>query len=916
MSSCLPDDSLQRMLPLLDSLAQLIATGGAAGTRQLRTLLAAAGLEATSALLTELGFWSRLLQSVREAPDGDGQEVAVRGLMLRGVPEAAATRAVRLVAEPRPTPGQTEEAGSVAPLQPHIVQELIPLLDGVAWLVAQGVTLDDRHIQALLIAANVAISEEVIRELELWARWLQVARTQTDDVSRHAIVGRLMQRGLPKSPILLAMTTVTAPCASPVQPRSLVVRPPRLYWGQLMPGQGAVAELEIRGGPGRILWDSQQLQVTPTEFGSASTRVRVHLSPMADGDLLWACLKLVTADGVVEVPAQAYWEAPEPAASLEGEAALPTELSEEEIQQLAIGLGWLARLIAAGLVVETQHLRALLASLKLTSTPRRLRELRIWARLLQAGRSASDTAARQIVADNLVLRGLPRAHVQQALASLAGQGTPAPSVDGASAVPWPEVIRLVAATPELTPVVAPDGSGSYRSLGEALADAVPGATIYLRRGVHRLGQGVLLNKPVVLVGEGMDNTELVADQGSYTLRYEGEGLLGLFDLALRWEGRPGVVANVVSVQSGEVQIERCRFSGATCSARAFGAGLELAGTCRGTVNGCQLRNNGFGILVSAQAAPTLEDNVCQANLHSGMAFLGSAGGTARRNTCSDNQAHGIYLGEQAQPLLEANTCQANQQDGIHCEGQSTAMARRNVCTGNGNCGIGVHQYAQPTLESNTCQANIHSGIAYYHSAAGIARQNVCNGNRRYGIYATDRAQPGLEANTCQANRLAGIFYFGTAAGIARQNVCALNDKHGIYLGERAQPTLEANICRNNRQVGIICMDRSTGVASQNTCSNNQLSGMAYFGYAAGVARQNICNGNQMHGIYLSDQAQPTLEANVCQGNKRDGISYWGNAGGSAQSNQCLENGENGIYVAAGARPRLKDNRSQDTGKSV
>lgn len=916
MSCHLPEKDLQTMLPMLDSLAQLIAGGGTAGVKQLRTLVTAAGLEATPAVLTELGFWSRLLQSAFEAPDDDLSEVAVRGLMLRGLPEAAAVRAVRQVIENRPAWRRAADIRSTAPLPPYIVHELVPLLDGVAWLVAQGIAVADQHVQALLIAANLGISDELVRELKLWAGWLQAARNQADDASRHRIVEQLLERRLLRSPILLAMTTVTVPCVSPSPSGPLVVRPPRLYWGQLKPGQGATAELEVRGGPGRIRWDSPQLQVAPTEFGDAVSRLRVQLLPMADGDLLWTCLRVVTADATVEVPAQAYWEAAEPAADLGGEAPLPAELSEEERQQLATGLGWLARLIGAGLVVETQHLRALLASLKLNSTPRRLRELRVWARLLQAGRLATDDTARRGIVESLVLRGLPRAQVKRAMASLTGRGLSEPDASLAPLVPWQEVIRLAAASPELTPVVAPDGSGSYRTLGEALAAVVPGTTVYLRRGVHRLGQGVLLSKPVVLVGEGMDNTELVADQGNCAVRYVGDGLFGLFDLSVRWEGRPGIVANVVSVQSGEVQIEHCRFSGATCSAGVFGAGLELAGACCGTISGCQLRNNGIGILVSAQAAPTLEDNLCQANLHSGIAYLGSAMGTACRNACSDNQGHGIYLDEQAQPLLEANTCQANQQDGIHYEGHSTATARRNMCAGNNGCGIGVYQQARPTLEANTCQANGHSGIGFYHSAGGTARQNVCNGNRRYGMYATDQAQPSLEANTCQANRLAGIFYFGTAAGVARQNVCALNDKHGIYVGERAQPTLEANICRNNRQVGIICMDRSTSVLSQNTCSNNQLSGMAYFGYATGVARQNQCNGNQMHGIYLSDQAQPTLEANICQGNKRDGISYWDRAGGSAQGNQCLENGENGIYVAAGARPRLKDNRSQDTRKGA
>jgi hypothetical protein len=48
----------------------------------------------------------------------------------------------------------------------------------------------------------------------------------------------------------------------------------------------------------------------------------------------------------------------------------------------------------------------------------------------------------------------------------------------------------------------------------------------------------------------------------------------------------------------------------------------------------------------------------------GIAYFQSAGGTARNNTCRNNEYHGMQLTGQVQPLLEGNTCEENKASGI------------------------------------------------------------------------------------------------------------------------------------------------------------------------------------------------------------------------------------------------------------
>ncbi len=489
-------------------------------------------------------------------------------------------------------------------------------------------------------------------------------------------------------------------------------------------------------------------------------------------------------------------------------------------------------------------------------------------------------------------------------------------------------------------VVAPDGSGDYLTLVEAIAAAGEGATIRLRKGIHRLEQGLRLGQAVSLVGEGMESTEIVAEQGEYTLRYEGSGLFGLRALSVRWGGTGPEAIDVVVVHSGEVQIERCRFTGATWTETLYGAGLQMDGQVRGRVAGCCAEANGYGILVLDQAEPMLEENVCRLNRQSGIGYSGASGGVCRANQCSDNESTGIALQRQAHPFLGANICDGNRFFGISYCGDAGGTARQNICERNQSHGIVVVEKAQPSLEGNTCESNKGCGIAYFGTAAGTARSNRCTANEGHGIYMIKEAQPSLEGNTCEFNKECGIAYFDTAAGHAKSNQCTGNEKHGIFVDEEAQPSLEGNTCKSNKDSGIGYSGTAAGVAKTNKCTgngrhgisvrkqaqpslegnaceSNKGCGMAYSDTATGLAKSNHCAANEKHGIYVDKQAQPSLEGNVCDRNKADGISMRDTAGGVVRANQCIGNGEDGIYLASTVSPRLYGNQCHNNrGKDV
>lgn len=339
-------------------------------------------------------------------------------------------------------------------------------------------------------------------------------------------------------------------------------------------------------------------------------------------------------------------------------------------------------------------------------------------------------------------------------------------------------------------VVAPDGSGTHRGLAEALAAAPPGASIRLAAGKHYLERGLLFDKPVTLVGAGMDVTELVASrvppptkriqgQADFVLCYMGAGRLMLREIAFHWTGKnQAVAADVVVAFSGELLIERCRFSGASSREPRYGAGLEFHGSAHGAVSDCEMRQNGHGMIIEGQAEVSL-----------------------RRNTCIDNTRNGMLLGGHTCTTVEENRCSNNRLSGIHFMLNSHGTARGNTCLENGLTGISVGPESQASLTGNTCGASGKVGIFYESRLAGELRENVCRYNLG-GILIGGRAGPLVEDNVCEGNRRHGLGYFVDAAGIARGNICNKNVEDGIIVRERAHPLLEGNVCENNGRSGI------------------------------------------------------------------------------------------------------------------
>ncbi len=154
--------------------------------------------------------------------------------------------------------------------------------------------------------------------------------------------------------------------------------------------------------------------------------------------------------------------------------------------------------------------------------------------------------------------------------------TAVPDVPAATVTPLPKPSRTPSPGGSTTIVVAADGTGDYGSLEEAVGAALPGATITLSPGTYRLASGLVIDKSLTLVGAGIDLTEIVGASGDFVVRFTGArsaddlsgGTFTANDLTFSNDG-PGD-SDVLRVDGGTIELQRCRFTGAV-----YGAGSSI-----------------------------------------------------------------------------------------------------------------------------------------------------------------------------------------------------------------------------------------------------------------------------------------------------------------------------------------------------
>ena len=657
--------------------------------------------------------------------------------------------------------------------------EMIPLLGSLARLIAHGTPPNDHELQFLLMGAVLESDPTALAEIQRWSQLLRTLQVQPTPTVRHLTVEMLLLRGVPEASALLAVATIAdgatvlpAISAPPATAPRLQTSVTQLDFGTRSSDQPVSIEFEIQGGPGQIVVESDYVQVTPTQFGSGTTRVRVEVLPLAGG-LLWTSLKLVTAGETVEMPVMAQWMA---VAVPQVRGPIVVTLGANEAESGAR----LAAAIATAPAGASLHLVAgiyrlaqpLLVDKPITLTGEGMDRTRLLC-------AAEEYVVRFVGDGPFVMADLGCEHVGGPWINEGNDFVLGDVAFEWVGMAWANTVEVLNSELDFRRCRF---TGAKCRIGGQQGGS----------GLHLLGQtrGVVAQCDLSRNATGVR----VGDQAMPTL--EANTCQKNWWHGIAYEGSAGGIACQNHCVNNDDGISLCEQAAPTLRENVCqqngGTGIIYRNTASGVAyrNICT-SNSLNGISLYEQAAPTLRENVCQQNSVHGISYKGKTGGVACQNSCVRNQGHGIYVEPNAQPTLELNICQQNQHSGI--------------AYGSFVDSVKITRFKDEFLRLNV----------------GIARQNSCSANEQDGIAVGRSCAPLLEANTCQQNKRNGILFFDTAKGTARQNMCTGNKGDGISVWYEAQPTLDANQCTHNGADGIRIESRAFAHLSDNHCVGNR-----------------------------------------------------------------------------------------------
>jgi hypothetical protein len=149
--------------------------------------------------------------------------------------------------------------------------------------------------------------------------------------------------------------------------------------------------------------------------------------------------------------------------------------------------------------------------------------------------------------------------------------------------------------------------GDHATLTEALIAADPSDRILIRPGLYR--EGVVIDKPVEIIGDGEPGEVVIEANGSNTIRFQAN-IARIANLTLRRTG--GGNWYCVNIAQGRVDLEGCDITSQSLACVAIHDGADPR------LRRNRIHDGKTGIFVYANGQGTLEDNEIIANARRGV----------------------------------------------------------------------------------------------------------------------------------------------------------------------------------------------------------------------------------------------------------------------------------------------------------
>lgn len=212
-------------------------------------------------------------------------------------------------------------------------------------------------------------------------------------------------------------------------------------------------------------------------------------------------------------------------------------------------------------------------------------------------------------------------------------------------------------------VVDKNGEGDYKTIQEAINNAQPGSTVYVKKGEYR--EIIDLKKQISLIGEDKDSTLInpISEKNKYAIRLGAPGAK-IQSISIK-NGAPGLYTNGVRVTSSKTEIHDCDIYDTPVGIAIWTSdniidncnfwgcndeGIVLIGTSYSECNNniitnCIFHGNCDGIELQYSSSNTIANCEFYDNTHTGIDAIASSNDKNTISNCRiyNNGVHGIYL---------------------------------------------------------------------------------------------------------------------------------------------------------------------------------------------------------------------------------------------------------------------------------
>jgi nitrous oxidase accessory protein NosD len=357
----------------------------------------------------------------------------------------------------------------------------------------------------------------------------------------------------------------------------------------------------------------------------------------------------------------------------------------------------------------------------------------------------------------------------------------------------PPTVSIAPDAPVLiTLVVSANGAGDYRTIGQALSNAQPGARIQIEPGVYR--ESLVIDKPLELVGHG-ESAKIIIESADYgCLQIDADqALIKGLTLYCRPTDLNDSGHFAVDIERGHVILEDCdiRSDSMACIAIHGAAARPVIRHCRIHHS----REN--GVFVYDYARGLIEDCDIFANTLAGIAIEQGSNPIFRRCQIHDGQETGVYVWEQGQGLIE------------DCDIFANALA-----------GVAIEQGSNPTLRHCQIHDSQESGIYIWDRGRGLVEDCDIFANAMAGITITQHSYPNIRHCRIHDGRESGVEVWEQGEGLLEDCDIFANATTGVLIHSAGHPLIRGCRINHNHRYAIRIEEEGLGTVEHCDLTHN------------------------------------------------------------------------------------------------